>query len=127
MSTKNLFVLTLTVILSIYFYIFGQEKTIEMIKDEYLFFLALIPISIATIYFKIKLANYEIIDFNKNNTPSIKTTIIFFLVFQVVDYISHDGFIGMISQWILYWIMGLIVLLLMETINYYKNYKLIYK
>ena len=45
----------------------------------------------------------------------------------MVDYISEDGFIGMISQWFFYWIMGLIALVLMETINYLKNYQLIYK
>jgi hypothetical protein len=37
----------------------------------------------------------------------------------------EDGFIGMISQWFLYWVMGIIALLLMQIINYYKNYKLI--
>jgi hypothetical protein len=49
----------------------------------------------------------------------------FFLIFQVVDYYMEDGFIGMISQWFLYWVMGIIALLLMQIINYYKNYKLI--
>ena len=40
------------------------------------------------------------------------------MIFQVVDYIYEDGFIGMISQWFLYWIMGIIALLLMGIINY---------
>lgn len=126
MSPKNLFILSLIAILSIYLYVFGQEKTIEIIKEEYLFILGLIPITLALIYFKMKVKGKELTDFNKNNGFSIKSTIVFFLIFQVVDYISEDGFIGMISMWFLYWVMGLIALLLMETINYYKNYKLLY-
>lgn len=127
MSTKNLFLLTLISIITVYLYIFGQEKTIEMIKNEYLFLLGLIPLFLTYIFFKIKLKDYKILNFNSNSQLSLKTTIIFFLVFQIVDYFSYDGFIGMISQWILYWIMGLIAVLILENINYYKNYKLINK
>ena len=126
MNTRNLFILSFVAMISIYVYVFGQDKTIEMIKAEYLFILGLIPLSLAFVFFKFKLKNYELRDFNQNNNISIKSTIVFFLIFQVVDYISYDGFIGMLSQWILYWIMGLIALLLLENINYYKNYKAIY-
>lgn len=126
MNTKNLFILTFIVIISVYLYVFGQEKTIEMIKEEYLFIIGLIVVTAVFAYFKFKLKNYEIKKFTQNNL-SLQSTIVFFLIFQVVDYISEDGFIGMISQWLLYWIMGLIALVLMETINYYKNYQLIYK
>lgn len=127
MNTRNLFILSFVAMISIYVYVFGQDKTIEMIKAEYLFILGLIPLSLAFVFFKFKLKNYELRDFNQNNNISLKSTVVFFLIFQVVDYISYDGFIGMISQWILYWIMGLIALLLLENINYYRNYKLIYK
>lgn len=96
-----------------------------MIKDEYLYILSLIPLCAAFLYFRFKLKGYEIIDFNKNSNFSFQTTVMLFLVFQVVDYIVEDGFIGMISQWFLYWIMGIIALLLMEIINYYKNYRLL--
>lgn len=126
MNTRNLFILSFVAMISIYVYVFGQDKTIEMIKAEYLFILGLIPLSLAFVFFKFKLKNYELRDFNQNNNISLKSTVVFFLIFQVVDYISYDGFIGMISQWILYWIMGLIALLLLENINYYKNYKAIY-
>ncbi|KAB7886192.1 hypothetical protein [Poseidonibacter ostreae] len=124
MSPRNLFVFSLITIISVYLYVFGQEKTIELIKEEYLFILALFPITLIFFYFKMKVKGKELIDFNKNNSFSLKNTIIFFLIFQVVDYISEDGFLGMISMWFLYWIMGLIALLIMETINYYRNYKL---
>ena len=126
MNTRNLFILSFIAIISIYLYTFGQDKTIEMIKEEYLFILGLIPLSLAFIYFKFKLKGYKLRNFNQNSNLSLKSTVIFFLVFQVIDYFSYDGFIGMISQWILYWIMGLIALLLIENINYYKNYKLVY-
>ncbi|MDZ7818534.1 MAG: hypothetical protein U5K55_07920 [Aliarcobacter sp.] len=121
----NLFTLTLIAILATYIFVLGESKTIEIIKNEYLFILGLIPLSITYLYFKVKLKEYEIIDFNKNSNFSLQSTIIFFLIFQVVDYYMEDGFIGMISQWFLYWLMGIIALLLMQIINYYKNYKLI--
>ena len=121
----KLFSLTFILISSIYLFVLGEDKTIEIVKDEYLFILSLIPLYGIYLYFKFKLKNYEIVDFNKNTNLSFKTTVILFLIFQVVDYVQQDGFIGMISQWLLYWIMGLISLVLMEIINYYKNYKLL--
>lgn len=126
MSPKNLFILSFIAIISVYLYVFGEDKTIELIKEEYLFILGLIPVTLALFYFKMKVKGKDLIDFNKNNGFSLKNTVVFFLIFQVVDYISEDGFIGMISMWFLYWLMGLIALLIMETINYYKNYKLLY-
>lgn len=126
LNTRNLFVATFIAIISTYLMVFGENKTIEMIKEQYLFLLALLIISLVVIFFKFKLKDYELINFNKNNSFSLQSTLGFFLIFQVVDYIMEDGFIGMISQWFLYWVMGLIALLLMETINYYKNYQLIY-
>ena len=96
-----------------------------MITSEYLFILALIPITFTLVFFKTKLKGFDIINFNQRNTFSLQSTVGFFLIFQVVDYFYEDGFIGMISQWFLYWIMGLIALLLMQTINYYKNYQMI--
>ncbi len=121
----NLFSLTFILIISIYLFVLGEDKTIEIVKDEYLFSLSLIPLCGIYFYLKFKLKDYEIVDFNKNTNLSFKTTVILFSIFQVVDYIQQDGFIGMISQWLLYWIMGLVSLILMEIINYYKNYKLL--
>ena len=89
--------------------------------------MSLVPLICIYLYFRVKLKDYEIIDFNKNTNLSFKTTVILFMIFQVVDYIQQDGFIGMISQWFLYWIMGLITLVLMEIINFYKNYKVLQK
>ena len=124
---RNLFIISFIAIITIYLFVLGQTKTIEIIKGEYLFILALIPIGFALLFFKFKLKDHQIINFNKNSNISLQSTILFFLLFQVIDYFSEDGFIGMISQWFLYWIMGIIALLLLETINYFKNYKLIQK
>lgn len=125
-TVKNLFVITFIGIFTVYYFIFGIDKTIELIKEEYLSILALILFSFVLVYFKFKLKNHEIVNFTQNNQFSLKSTIMFFIVFQIVDYIYEDGFIGMVSQWFLYWIMGLIAVVLLKTINYYKNYKLIF-
>jgi len=84
MSPRNLFILSLIAIISVYLYVFGQEKTIELIKEEYLFILALLPVTLALLYFKMKVKGKDLIDFNKNNSFSLKNTIVFFLIFQVV-------------------------------------------
>ena len=125
MKTQNLFILSFIAIIATYLYVFGQDKTIEMIKEEYLFIIGLFVLTAIFVFFKFKLKDYELREFSQNNL-SFKSTVIFFLIFQVVDYISEDGFIGMISQWFLYWVMGLIALVLIENINYYKNYRLFY-
>jgi hypothetical protein len=123
MNTKNLFMLSFIAILTTYYFILGIDKSIQLIKDEYLSILALIVILLSLLFFKLKLKGHQTINFIRNNQFSLKSTILFFLVFQVVDYYYENGFIGMISQWFLYWIMGLIAITLMETINCYKNYK----
>jgi hypothetical protein len=123
MNTKNLFMLSFIAILTTYYFILGIDKSIQLIKDEYLSILALIIILLSLLFFKLKLKGHQTINFIRNNQFSLKSTILFFLVFQVVDYYYENGFIGMISQWFLYWIMGLIAITLMETINCYKNYK----
>ena len=124
-NTKNLFMLSFILLISVYLFVLGKDKTIEIISSEYLLVLSIIPILITLFYFKNRLKNFEIINFNENNQFSLKSSIGFLLIFQVVDYFYEDGFIGMISQWFLYWILGVITLLLLQTINYYKNYKLL--
>ena len=124
MKPSHLFLLSFIAIITTYLTILGQSKTILVISAEYIFILALIPLVLTLVFFKVKLRGYEVVNFNAN-AFSLKTTVIFFLIFQVIDYIYEDGFIGMISLWFFYWIMGLIALLSLEAINYYKNYKLL--
>ena len=119
----NLFTVTFIAIIVVYLFVFGESKTIELIKTQYLYILGVIPLGLIFIYYRFKLKDYEIIDFNKNAKFSFSTSVIFFVIFQIVDYIQEDGFIGMISQWFFYWVMGIIALFLMKIINYYKNYK----
>ena len=120
----NLFTATFIAIIAVYLFIFGESKTIELIKTEYLYILGLIPLVFIFLYYRFKLKDYEIIDFNKNAKFSFTLSVILFVIFQIVDYIQEDGFIGMISQWFFYWVIGIIALFLMEIINYYKNYKI---
>lgn len=127
MSPKYLFILSFIVIFSSYLYFLGFDKTLELIKKEYLLLLALGVLLIVFTFFKIKLKNHKLNMFHKNQEQTLKSTIIIFLLFEIYDYYEYDGFIGMISQWFLYWLMGLIALFLLENINYYKNYKMIYK
>ncbi len=124
MKPSHLFLLSFIAIITTYLTILGQSKTILVISAEYIFILALIPLVLTLVFFKVKLRGYEVVNFNAN-AFSLKTTVIFFLIFQEIDYIYEDGFIGMISLWFFYWIMGLIALLSLEAINYYKNYKLL--
>lgn len=123
----SLFTVSLIFIIAVYIFLLGENKTIDIVKDDYLYLLSLIPMGLIYLYFKLKLKDYELIDFNKNANFSFKTTVILFLIFQVVDYIQEDGFIGMISQWFFYWVMSVVALFLMEIINYLKNYVLIKK
>ncbi len=122
-----LFTVTLISIIAVYIFLLGESKTIEIIKNDYLYLLSLIPMGLIYLYFRLKLKDYELIDFNKNANLSFRTSIIIFLVFEVIDYIQKDGFIGMISQWFFYWVMSIIALVLVENINYLKNYVLIKK
>lgn len=123
----SLFTVTLISIIAVYIFLLGESKTIEIIKNDYLYLLSLIPMGLIYLYFRLKLKDYELIDFNKNANLSFRTSIIIFLVFEVIDYIQKDGFIGMISQWFFYWVMSIIALVLVENINYLKNYVLIKK
>lgn len=95
----GLFSVTFIFIIGVYLFLLGENKTIEIIKDEYLYLLSLIPLGFIFLYFKFKLKDYELIDFNKNSNLSFQTTVVLFVVFQVVDYIQKDGFIGMVSEW----------------------------
>ena len=124
---RELFILTFIAIITSYIYLFGENKTIELIKTEYLSITALFIITAILLYFKFKLKDYKLINFIPNNNLSFKSTISFFILFQIIDYFYEDGFLGMVSQWFFYWTMGLIALISMQTINYYKNYRLIYK
>ncbi|AXX92704.1 hypothetical protein CPU12_02430 [Malaciobacter molluscorum LMG 25693] len=126
-NPKNLFIATFIIIISTYLYIFGEEKTMQIIFQEYLYLIALFLVCIAFLFFKFKLNKYEIVEFIPTNNFSLKSTILFFIIFELIDYNSKDGFKGMISQWFIYWVFGVFALVLTHTLNYYKNYKILQK
>ncbi|MCK5294618.1 MAG: hypothetical protein KAJ49_08205 [Arcobacteraceae bacterium] len=107
----------------VYFFVLGSFKTVNLIIDEYILISIVVFLSFVPLYLKKKLVGIDLIDFDSNSQISIKHTILFFLLFQVIDFYYEDGFIGMISQWFLYWIMGILTVIVMSIINYYKNYK----
>ena len=118
-----LFAISFVLMITTYIFVLGVPKTINLILDEYLFIVALCILLPISWYLKRKLHGLEIIDFYKQNHLSFKSTLSFFLLFQVVDYIFEDGFIGMISQWFLYWILGIISMQVLTILNLYKNIK----
>lgn len=126
-NIKVLFFISIIGIITIYLSVLGVYRTINIITSEYLLILLTIPILFIIRHYKKRLKGIEIVDFTQNSNISLKYTIIFFLVFQVMDYYYEGGFIGMISQWFLYWILGIITILLMDCINYYKNFKYLLK
>jgi hypothetical protein len=117
----QLFLATLVTILITYSVFLGKVKTILLLLDATTYILIAIGCSFVLWYYKRKLKTVEIIDFNKNSNLTFQSTALFFLFFQVIDYIYEDGFIGMISQWFFYWIMGFIAFIIITIMNYYKN------
>ncbi|MCD4757846.1 MAG: hypothetical protein K8R39_06205 [Arcobacteraceae bacterium] len=117
----QLFLATFVAILIIYSIFLGNVKTILLLLDATTYILIALGLSFVLWYYKRKLKTVEILDFNKNSNLTFQSTTLFFLFFQVIDYIYEGGFIGMISQWFFYWIMGIIAFIVITIINYYKN------
>ena len=120
---KYLFLFSLFGILLTYAIFLGAFKTINLITNEYLFIAIIFILWIVALYLKQKLKGVHVIDFHQNGNITLRTTVMFFLFFQVIDYIYEDGFIGMISQWFIYWVMGYLAFMVITIVNYYKNIK----
>lgn len=125
MNNKLLFTLTFIIIISTYLYLLGEVRTIQIILNEIILLALLIPMIIIYIYFKFKLRGYDIEHLINKQQLSFKTTLFIFLIIEVIDYFYEGGFIGMISQWFMYWIFGLFALLLIDSIHFYRILKLI--
>jgi len=117
----QLFLASFIAILITYSIFLGKVKTILLFLDTSMYIVIALVLLLPLWFYKRKLHSVEIIDFNKNSGLTFQSTALFFLFFQVIDYIYEDGFIGMISQWIFYWIMGIIAFILVNIMNYYKN------
>ncbi len=123
-NTKLLLLVSLLAITIIYYIFLPLNKIVNIVLSEYI----IIGITFISIiiykYFRLKLKDKFIHEFipNTNYVP-IQSTFIFFIIFQVVDFYYEDGFIGMINQWFIYWIFGLLAYFVTHNINFYKNYK----
>lgn len=129
MSSKQvnlLFLFSLIGIIFTYGIFLGKVKTIGLIIDQFTFIGILFVVAVFAFFYKKKLNGYPIIDFNKDSSMSFKNIVLFFLIFQIIDFIFEGGFIGMISMWFSYWVFGYIIFILLNIINYYKNIKLIH-
>lgn len=119
-------VLTATLVgIAIMYYIFLTPETIfKIVKEEYIYMAIALCLFFIFTYYKIKLKNFTLISYIPNiNQLDIKTTLMFFVIFQAVDYYYEEGFIGMISQWFVYWIFAVMAWLVTNNINFYKNYQ----
>jgi len=123
-STKLLLTLTLAGIFMVYYMFLTPIKIFNIFCEEYITMSVTLTSAIVFLYYKRKLKGKEIFEFIPNsNYVSIKSSIIFFLLFEVVDYYTTDGFMGMISLWFTYWVFGLFAYFMTHNINFYKNYK----
>ena len=123
-NTKLLLALSLVTISIVYYILLPLNKIINIILDEYILFILILIFIFINRYFITKLKDKLLFEFIKNlNYVPILSTSIFFIIFEIVDYYQYDGLLGMISQWFLYWIFGVLAYFLTHTINLYKNYK----
>lgn len=98
------------------------QEILKIVQEEYIF-LAIAGVSVLSfLYLKRKLRGLKVISYLPDtNSVNLKTTLMFFLLFQAVDFYYEDGFIGMISQWFIYWVFAMIAWMLTNSINLYKN------
>jgi len=122
-NTKFLLTISLFAIGIVYYFIFPTNKIVNIILDEYI----IIGITIISIvvyqFFKRHLKGKLVYEFipNTNYVP-IKSTVLFFVIFEAIDFYTEDGLIGMISLWFMYWVFGVLIYFLTHNINFYKNY-----
>ena len=123
-NTKFLLIISFIVISIVYNMFLPPNKITSIILGEYIVIGLTLMLMIIYISFRLKLKDKILFEFIPNiNYVPIKSTFIFFAIFQVVDFYYEDGLIGMISQWFMYWIFALLAYFLTHNINYYKNYK----
>ena len=119
-----LFLFSFVGIFIVYFIFLRTIDIVHIVLEEIYFILLLLFVFFIDVIYKKKMNGHKIIDFFKESTLSFKNIILFFILFQIIDYIYEDGFIGMISMWFSYWLFGYIAFFIMEIINYNKNLKI---
>jgi len=123
LNIKKLLIVTFFGIAITYYILLTPEVIVKIVKEEYIFISIAFFLFLLFRYYTVKLKDFTLISYIPDiNNVDLKTTMIFFLIFQAVDYYYEDGFIGLISQWFVYWIFGVIAWLVTNNINLYKNY-----
>ncbi|MBT3882391.1 MAG: hypothetical protein HOF69_03920 [Campylobacteraceae bacterium] len=123
-KTKHSLITSIFVILFTYYIFLPLPKIINIILDEYIIILINILCIPILVYFTKKIKGFPIIEYIQNiDTLPIKSTFMFFILFQCVDFYYENGFIGMISLWFMYWVFALLIWQVTHIINFYKNYK----
>lgn len=123
-NAKLLLFISFIAMFIVYFLILPLNKVVQIVLDEYIIILLTIVASIFYVFFKTRLKGKQLYKFIKQDEYlPIKSVLGFFFLFQIIDYYFEDGFIGMISNWFMYWIFALFLYLLLNNINYFKNYK----
>jgi hypothetical protein len=119
-----LLVVTFFSICIAYYYLFDLNEIITILKEEYILSSFVALSFIILLYSYLKLKKYDILPFiPKLGKVPIKQSIVFFSIFEIIDYYSEDGIIGAIKLWYMYWLFGILSLNLMYIFNYYKNFK----
>jgi len=121
-DTRFLLFITAICIAIVYYILFPLDQIIDIIFDEYITITIMIASIVGYIYFKTKLKGKLLREFipNTNYIP-IKSTILFFLIFEIIDFYMEDGLKGMIKLWFSYWVFGVIAYFVTHNINFYKN------
>ncbi|MGB5867055.1 MAG: hypothetical protein WBG69_04180 [Arcobacteraceae bacterium] len=123
-DVKNLLVVSFFCVAIVYYIFLTPDEILKIVKDEYIFLGVGGFLLLSYLYLKRKLKDLTVISYIPDiNKVNLKMTIVFFVLFQGVDYYYEDGFKGMISQWFIYWVFGIIAWLLTNSINLYKNFQ----
>ena len=106
----------------VYYFLFPIDTIKDIILDEYITIMIALISMVVFFILKLKLKDKLIFEFIPNtNYVNIKSTFLFFLFFEMIDFYFEDGYIGMIKLWFSYWVFGVIAYFVTHSINFYKN------
>jgi len=121
-NSRFLFFLSSLAIGIVYYFFFPIDTIKDIILDEYITIMIALISMVVFFILKLKLKDKLIFEFIPNtNYVNIKSTFLFFLFFEMIDFYFEDGYIGMIKLWFSYWVFGVIAYFVTHCINYYKN------
>jgi len=123
-NTRLLLSVTFLVVCGVYYWLFSFDEIKKIVLDEYILLSIDFSLILGYFWLKFKLKDKQLYEFipNTNYVP-LKSTILFFIIFEIVDFYSEDGLIGMIKLWFMYWLFGILTYFLTHIINLYYNHK----